>query len=80
MDIQLTPVSSAPALPSVYLELVATNAETTHLDVMTELDGEKRRTLQEQVLTLLAQGAAQTPERFGSWEVGAGVVNCRLRL
>jgi hypothetical protein len=51
---------AAPASPPVSLELVATNAETTHLEVVVELDGEKRRTLQEQVLGLLAPGAVQT--------------------
>jgi hypothetical protein len=51
---------AAPASPPVSLELVATNAETTHLEVVAELNGEKRRTLQEQVLGLLAPGAVQT--------------------
>ncbi len=51
---------AAPAGPPVHLELVATSAETTHLEVVAELDGEKRQTLQEQVLALLAPGEAQT--------------------
>ena len=34
---------AAPASPPVYLELVATSAETAHLEVVAELDGEKRR-------------------------------------
>jgi hypothetical protein len=51
---------AAPASPPVSLELVATDAQTTHLEVVAELDGEKRRTLQEQVLTILAQGTVQT--------------------
>jgi hypothetical protein len=51
---------AAPASPSVYLDLVASSAETTHLEVVAELDGEKRRTLQEQVLAILAPGATQT--------------------
>ena len=51
---------AAPASPPVYLELVAANAETTHLEVVAELDGEKRRTLQEQVLATLATGTVQT--------------------
>jgi len=51
---------AAPASPPVYLELVAINPETTHLEVVAELDGEKRRTLQEQVLAILAQGTVQT--------------------
>jgi hypothetical protein len=51
---------AAPAPPPVYLELVATSDETIHLEVVTEYNGEKRRTLQEQVLELLAPGAVQT--------------------
>ena len=44
----------------MYLELVATNAETTHLEVVAELDDQQRRSLQEQVLALLADGAVLT--------------------
>jgi hypothetical protein len=51
---------AAPASPPVYLELVATSAETAHLEVVAELNDEKRGTLQEQVLALLAAGAVQT--------------------
>jgi len=51
---------AAPASPSVYLELVATSAETAHLEVVAELNDEKRGTLQEQVLARLAAGAVQT--------------------
>ena len=59
---------AAPASAPVYLELVATDAETTHLEVIAELqDGStkltvdgKRRSLEEQVLDLLAQGAVLT--------------------
>jgi len=51
---------AAAASPPVYLELVATNAEATHLEVITEIHDENRRSLQEQVLTLLAQGAVLT--------------------
>ena len=51
---------AAPASPPVYLELVATSAETAHLEVVAELNGEKRGTLQEQVLALLTPGAVQT--------------------
>lgn len=46
---------AAPASPSVYLELVATDAKTTHLEVVGEPDGDRRRSLPEQVLDLLAQ-------------------------
>ena len=48
---------AAPASPSVYLELVATDAETTHLAVVAELHDDQRRSLQDQVLALLGQGA-----------------------
>lgn len=51
---------AAPASPPVYLELVVTHAETTHLEVIAELENQKRRSLQEQVLDLLAQGAVVT--------------------
>jgi hypothetical protein len=51
---------AAPAAAPVYLELVATSDETIHLEVVAECNGEKRRTLQEQVLELLAPGAVQT--------------------
>lgn len=51
---------AAPPSPSVYLELVATEAETTHLEVIAELQQEKRRSLQEEVLDLLTPGAVLT--------------------
>jgi hypothetical protein len=51
---------AAPASPPVYLELVATNAETTHLEAVVEVDGQQRRSLQEQVLAALAPGEGQT--------------------
>jgi len=51
---------AAPPSPSVYLELVATNAEATHLEVIAELHDEKRRNLQDQVLALLANSAVLT--------------------
>jgi len=51
---------AAPASPSVYLQLVATNAETTHLEVVAVPEGEQRRDLPTQVLTLLAEGAVLT--------------------
>ena len=49
---------AAPASAPVYLELVATNAETTHLEVIAELDDDERkqRSLEERVLDLLARG------------------------
>jgi hypothetical protein len=51
---------AAAASPPVYLDLVATNTETTHLEVVAELDDEKRRSLQEQLLALLAKHALLT--------------------
>jgi hypothetical protein len=51
---------AAPASPPVSLELVATDADTTHLEVVAELQDGKRRSLEEQVLDLLAQGAVLT--------------------
>jgi len=51
---------AAPASPPVSLELVATSTETAHLEVVAELNGEKRGALQEQVLGLLAPGVVQT--------------------
>jgi hypothetical protein len=51
---------AAPASPPVCLELVATSAEAIHLDVVAELEGEKRRTLQDQILALLQPGGTQT--------------------
>jgi AAA domain len=51
---------AAPASVPVYLELVATDAETTHLEVVAEVHDEKERGLQERVLDLLAQGQVLT--------------------
>lgn len=51
---------AAPASPPVCLQLVATNAATTHLEVIAELEGQRRRGLQEQVLALLAKGMVLT--------------------
>jgi len=51
---------AAPASPPVVLELIATDAQTTHLEVVAERDGQQRRSLQEQVLAVLGNGAAQT--------------------
>lgn len=51
---------AAPASPPVSLELVTTDPQTTHLQVVAELHNEKRRSLPEQVLALLAQGAVLT--------------------
>jgi hypothetical protein len=51
---------AAAASPPVYLELVATDPEATHLEVVAELQEENRRSLQEQVLDLLVRGAVLT--------------------
>ncbi len=51
---------AAPASPPVSLELVATDAATTHLEVIAELQDGKRRSLEEQVLDLLAPGTVLT--------------------
>src|SRR5271156_1692612 len=51
---------AAPASPPVSLELIATDAATTHLEVVAELQDGKRRSLEEQVLDLLAPGAVLT--------------------
>lgn len=51
---------AAPASPSVYLELVATDATTTHLEVIAELSNENRRGLEQHVLALLPEGAVLT--------------------
>jgi len=51
---------AAPASPPVYLELVATDARTTHLEVVAQADGQKRARLQDQVLALLAGDVVQT--------------------
>jgi hypothetical protein len=51
---------AAPASPPVYLELVTTRAEATHLEVIAELHDERRRSLAAQVLALLTNGAVLT--------------------
>ena len=55
---------AAPASPPVVLELVATSAETTHLEVVVEPHADKRPSLEEQVLTLLAAGVALTRSKL----------------
>jgi hypothetical protein len=51
---------AAAAARSVYLELVASDAQTTHLAVTGDVGGEKRRDIQKRVLELLAQNAVLT--------------------
>ena len=55
---------AAPAAASVYLELVATDAARAHLEVIAEPDDESGRSLEEQVLNLLAQGEMLTRTRL----------------
>ena len=51
---------AAPASAPVYLELVATDAETTHLEVIVAPDDDTERSLEERVLDLLSQGRVLT--------------------
>jgi hypothetical protein len=66
---------AAPASPPVYLELVATDAQTTHLEVVAEVNGQKRGSLPEQVLALLAGDVVQTRAALRD---ALGVKNQRL--
>ena len=68
---------AAPASTPVHLELVATNAETIHLEVIAELQNSsgKQRSLEERVLDLLARGAVLTRAKLRD---SLGVKNERL--
>jgi hypothetical protein len=66
---------AAPAAPPVALQLVATDAATTHLEVIAALDDQPRRCLQDQVLDLLAPGAVLTRVKLRD---ALGVKNERL--
>lgn len=55
---------AAPASPPVHLELVTTDATTAHLEVVTEPGGDKRPSLEEQVLALLPEGTSVTRSRL----------------
>jgi hypothetical protein len=55
---------SAPASAPICLRLVATDAETTHLEVVTGCHNDQGRGLEEQVLDLLAQGQVLTRTRL----------------
>ena len=66
---------AAAASAPVYLELIATNAETTHLEVIAEHEDGKRRSLEEQVLDRLAPGAVFTRAKLRD---SLGVKNERL--
>jgi hypothetical protein len=57
---------AAPASPPVYLELIAADAQTTHLEVVAELNDDRQGSLrlQDRVLALLAQGVVLTRARL----------------
>jgi RecA-family ATPase len=66
---------AAAASAPVYLELIATNPEMTHLEVIAELEDGKRRSLEEQVLDRLTPGAVFTRAKLRD---SLGVKNERL--
>jgi AAA domain len=69
---------AAPASAPVYLELVVTHAETPHLEVIADsgqLKDGKRRSLEEQVLDVMAQGGTITRVKLRD---SLGVKNERL--
>jgi len=66
---------AAAASAPVYLELVTTNAEATHLEVIAESEDGKQRSLEERVLDLLAHGAVLTRAKLRD---SLGVKNERL--
>jgi AAA domain len=51
---------AAPASPPVYLQLLASDTETTHLEVVGQAAVERQRSLQERVLDLLTSGVTLT--------------------
>ena len=51
---------AAPASPSVYLDLIADDPERTRLEVIGQADGDRRHSLPEQVLALLAPSTVLT--------------------
>jgi len=51
---------AAPAPPPVHLELVTTNPETPHLEVIPQPDDHRQRNLQQEVLALLDQNGVLT--------------------
>ena len=66
---------AAPASPPVYLQLVASNPDTTHLEVVASPDGPRPRELPEQVLELLVPGQTLTRTKLRE---ALGVKNERL--
>jgi hypothetical protein len=55
---------AAAAARSVYLDLVATDEATTHLEVVGDVGGQKRRDLQKRVLDLLVENRVLTRARL----------------
>jgi len=55
---------AAPAPPAVTLELVATDAASTHLEVIAEPPGDRQANLKEQVLACLVPGEGLTRARL----------------
>ena len=51
---------AAAAPPPVYLDLVTAHADTTHLEIVAELEDYNRRSLEQQVLELLTDGVVLT--------------------
>lgn len=51
---------AAPAASPVYLQLVSTQSEAPHLEVVAEVEAAKRRSLDERILALLPQGTLMT--------------------
>jgi len=66
---------AAPASPSIYLELVATNADRIHLEVVAGAQQERHGSLQEQVLTLLRANPGLTRAKLRD---ALAVKNARL--
>jgi hypothetical protein len=66
---------AAPASPPVYLQLVASNPDTTHLEVVASPEGPRPRELPEQVLELLVPGQRLTRTKLRET---LGVKNERL--
>lgn len=66
---------AAPAAPPVALQLVASDAHRTHLEVIAELHEQLRRSLQDQILDLLPPGVVLTRAKL---RITLGVKNERL--
>jgi hypothetical protein len=66
---------AAPASPSIHLELVATNADRIHLEVVGGVQQERHGSLQEQVLTLLRANPGLTRAKLRD---ALAVKNARL--